>query len=764
MSSSSDNQPAEPGATNPSTGATPPVAPNPAVAANPPADQDPWQQVVLKLRPNLKFEHRTIKGSQFVVIEDIVRGKFFQVGLDEYRFIESIDGAATVEQISATLNSSADGLGPDTKSMKTRAERGTMVAQWLVQSNLAYSDAMDSSSRLDAQQRSLNRAKLIGLINPISIKTKLFNPDSLLQKLLPWCQWCFHWSILVVWLVLGSMAGWIVLDRWSELSAASIGILSGDRWVWMLGLWLVLKVIHELAHGIACKRYGGDVPEAGVLFLLFTPMAYVNVTSMWRFSNRWHRIVVAAAGMYVELMVSFVALIIWNRSTGTVADIAFQTALMASVTTILFNANPLMRFDGYFILSDMLNIPNLYTKGTKWFGDRLKSCFFGLPKSKNICGRDEQTCVAVYGSLAFFWKISISVGLVIASSVLFQGAGIVLSAIGVVLWFGMPLFQQYQQLLGASASQPIDRRRTVFSCGLALILLVGMFTFFRAPSIKSAPVIVQFGDETILRAGADGFIREILVKDGQAVRAGDTMIVMSNPQLNLEVDQLLCEAAEARIQSRIHQQQQETSLAQSQQQRHVSLMEQASEKQKQADALVVRAAFDGFVFQRGLNNSINSFSKRGDPLLTLAKRDQKEVVISVDQKDLESIRINKDESVRVILPGVPMFESQLDKIAPTASSRPSHLALCAHVNGPLPVKQADSGDDSDNDDSSMELLSPRLTATLELDKVLSTRLQAGQVGRAFFKARSQSLGSYLFLAARDWFKTQVELASQTAAF
>ena len=745
MKNSSDSQPIQP------------------EAAIPSAAQDPWQQVVLNLRPNLRFEPRTIKGSQFVVIEDVVRGKFFQVGLDEYRFIESIDGKATVEQISAALCAVSTGQGADSESIKTHTDRGAMVAQWLVQSNLAYSDAMDSSGRLGAQQRSLNRAKLIGLINPISIKTKLFNPDSLLQKLLPWCQWCFHWSILVVWLVLGSMAGWIVLDRWSELSAASIGILSGDRWVWMLGLWLVLKVIHELAHGIACKRYGGDVPEAGILFLLFTPMAYVNVTSMWRFPNRWHRIVVAAAGMYVELMISFVALIVWNRSTGTVADIAFQTALMASVTTILFNANPLMRFDGYFILSDLLNIPNLYTKGTKWFGDRLKSSFFGLPRSKNICGSDEQTCVAVYGSLAFFWKISISVGLVIATSVLFQGAGIVLSAMGVVLWFGMPLYQQYQQLLGASASHPIDRKRTVFSCGLTLILLVGMFTFFRAPSLKSAPAIVQFGDETILRAGADGFIREILVEDGQAVRAGDTMIVMSNPQLNLEVDRLLREAAEARIQSRIHQQQQETSLAQSQQQRHVSLMEQAGEKQKQADALVVRAAFDGFVFQRGLSNSINSFSKRGDPLLTLAKRDQKEVVISVDQNDLDSLRGNKNEPVRVVLPGVPMFESQLDKIAPTASSRPSHLALCAHVNGPLPVKPADSSSDSGNDGASMELLSPRLTATLELDSVLSTKLQSGQIGRAFFKARSQSLGSYLFLAARDWLKAQVDLASQTAA-
>jgi len=423
-----------------------------------------------------------------------------------------------------------------------------------------------------------------------------------------------------------------------------------------------------------------------------------------------------------------------------------------------------MRFDGYFILSDLLNIPNLYTKGTKWFGDRLKSCFFGTPKTPGICGHDERMYVAAYGSLAFFWKISISVGLVIASSVLFHGAGIVLAGLGVVLWFGMPLFQQYKQLFGESAKQSINRSRTAFSCGLSLILLVGLFTFFRAPSIKSAPAIVQFGDETIVRAGADGFIREILVKDGQAVRAGDSMVVMSNPQLTLEVDRLLYEANEAKIQSRIHQQKQETSLAQSQQQKYVSLMDQAMEKQKQADALIVRADFDGFVFQRGLSNSFDSFSKRGDPLLTLAKRDQKEVVISVDQKDLESLRTNEGLPVRVLVPGMEMFESKLDKIEPTASSKPSHISLCAHVSGPLPVKQAAANDSSGGEADAMELLSPRLTATLELDKELSTQLHSGQIGRAFFKARSQSLGSYLFLAASDWLEKQFEQASATAAF
>ena len=737
--------------------------------ATSPSGQDQWRQVVLTLRPNLKFNSRMIKGSRFIVIEDVTRGKFFQVGTDEHAIIESIDGKRSIEQIAITLSPQAPvECSPETEPTNDLREqlcqRGSKVAQWLVQSNLAYSDAMDSSGRLDAQQRSLNRAKWMGLINPISIKTKLFNPNKLLKKIYPWFDWCFHPLALAVWLILGAMASWIMLTRWDDLGSASVGILSGERWIWMLGMWLALKVVHEMAHGIACKRYGGDVPEAGVLFLLFTPMAYVNVTSMWRFSNRWHRIVVAAAGMYVELIISFVSLIVWSRTDGAVADISFQVFLMASVTTILFNANPLMRFDGYFILSDLLNIPNLYTKGTKWFSDRLKSWFFGIPKTTGLCGPDELRCVVAYGSLAFFWKISISVGLVIASSVLFQGAGIVLAAIGAVLWFAIPVLQQCKQLFGQEAKHTINVPRTAFSCGLSALLLIGMFTFFRAPSIKSAPAIVQFGDETIVRAGADGFIEEILVEDGQFVRQGQKLIVMTNPQLSLEVERLRREAEEAKIQSRIHQQKQETSLAQSFQQHHASLIEQMDEKQKQAAALVVHADFDGFAFQRGLANSAGSFAQRGSPLLTLAKRDQKEVVVSIDQKDLKSLQENRGSLVRVVMPGVCLFKSKLEKIDPTASSRPSHISLCAHVNGPLPVKPAASSKQSDDRASSMELLSPRLTATIQLDQAVSTQLQSGQIGRAFFEARSQSLGSYLFLAASDWLKKQIEQASKSAAF
>ena len=717
---------------------------------------DPWSTMVLKLRPALTFETRQVSSdSTAVIIEDSVRSKFYQVGTHEFEIIAAFDGVRSVADIAA--------VSAGEEEAETALQRVKAVAQWLVQVNLAYSDALDNASRLDAQQQAIGKAKMIGMLNPISIKTKLFNPDRLLARLLPFCDWFFGKTVLAIWCLLAVVAIWVVSVEFSELQSASVGVFSGTRWLWMLLLWLGLKVIHELAHGIACKRYGGDVPEAGVLLLLFTPMAYVNVTSMWRFSNRWHRIVVAGAGMYVELLISFVALIVWHRSTGTIADVAFQVFLMASVTTVLFNANPLMRFDGYFILSDLLNVPNLYAKGTKWFADRLKALFFGTPRTRGLCPPDELRCVAIYGSLAFFWKISISVGLVIAASALFQGAGLVLALNGVVLWFGLPIARQVSRVFGPNAKHSINPWRTIVSCSASVFLVIGMFTFFRAPSIKSVPAIVQFNEETILRAGADGFVREILVSDGQAVFAGQPVVRLANPQLTLEVDQLRRQAEEARIQGRIHQQLQETSLSLAQTERYHSLVHQAEEKQKQADQLVVRAPFDGFVFKRQLENTLGSFAERGAPLLTLARRQQKEIIVSVDQRDLESLRKNAGEQVRVVMPGVKVFSSRLHRIDPAASSQPSHMALCAHMSGPLPVRPARAPDHS-GDSAAMELLSPRVTAQLRLDSQQSNQLQSGQIGRAFFKARSQSLGSYLFLAASDWLENQFKQAAETAVF
>ena len=436
------------------------------------------------------------------------------------------------------------------------------ISQWLVNSNLIQSGNASVTKRLDQQAKRVSRQKMISLLNPICFRLSLLNPNRLIRSILPYTKWLFSTGFAVIWIVVALMATQVMYSHWEQIGQASIGIFAEGRWIWILSLWVALKLIHELAHGIACQRYGGEVPDAGVLILLFTPLPFVNVTSSWRFPNRWHRIVVAAAGMYVELFIAFLALIAWSGMEASLyADLCFNVFITGSVTTVLFNANPLMRFDGYYMLSDAIGVPNLYPKGTRWFGDRLKVLLFGLPKTPNLCAPNELKKVAIYGSMAFFWKLLISISLVIGASVLFHGAGIVLGVGGMIMWFGIPIYRQLASIFGPDGRQKISAQRTVFSAAAALALVICGFTILRGPATKSAPAIVQFKKETILRAGADGFVKRVLAYDGQPVRAGQKLVLLENRELSNEVLRLELLLNEARIQSRIHRDQGELALA-----------------------------------------------------------------------------------------------------------------------------------------------------------------------------------------------------------
>ena len=722
----------------------------PSAPANP---QEQWLASTFSLRSELKFDTRSEKGKPFVVIEDPVRSKYFQVGLEEFDFISSLDGKKAASQIVKELEQpNGNSVTPD---------QAVTICQWLVQSNLVLSEALDSSTRLGNQASTIDKQKMMGLLNPISFKVTLFNPNRILSACQGAFSWLFSGWFLILWLVTGGVAMNVLCDSWDDLGLASAGILSGTSWISLLVFWLVLKVVHEFAHGLACKKYGGEVPEAGVLFLLFTPMAFVNVTSMWRFSSRWHRIVVAAAGMYVELFISFVALIVWSRSDGMTADMAYNVFLMASITTILFNANPLMRFDGYFILSDLLNVPNLYPKGTRWFGDRCRALFFGTPKTTGLFSAEEATVARIYGTMAWFWKWSISVGLIIGASVMFDGAGLLLGIAGAVLWIGLPIFKQFSSLFGPNAQIPYSKTRTAIS-GVAIAAgLACLFFALKAPAIKAAPAIVQFSDETVIRAAADGFVREILVATGQQVQQGQELVRMQNDDLDTEINQMVAELETAKIQSRIYRQSGDLSLSNVEMEMVTGLETQLSEKQAQRDALVICSPIAGRVFQRNLSDLSGSFINRGDAVMSVAAQDTKELVVSVDQRDLESIKSNVGQDVRVLLPGRPVFISSIERVDPRATDQTTEPRLCANSGGPLPVKPNPNATPGDDSGSSFVLLSPRFDAYVSLDPSIGSQIHAGQRCQVFFSATEQSLGSYLFLATSEWLKNKIEIAVET---
>ncbi len=637
------------------------------------------------------------------------------------------------------------------------------ICQWAAQSNLVHGYEIDSSKRLEKQSEALQHQKWMGWLNPISIKLKLLNPDKLMTAVTPSFGWLFSKTFLLGWILTGLFALSILRSDWDKLSAASIGILSGWRWLWLLIVWAVLKVVHEAGHGIACKRYGGTVNEAGILLLLFTPLAFVNVTSSWRFSNRWHRIVVASAGMYVELFISFLALIIWSyTSDGIVTDICYNVFLMSSVTTVLFNANPLMRFDGYYILADGLGITNLYTKGSRLFTDWLRYLFFGLPGTPNVCPKHEIRIAFIYGSMAFFWRILISVSLIIGASVLFYGAGKLMAFMGIVLFFGFPIWSQFKQLFGAHVVNKPDTRRVAISFGLSAMAILSLFYLLQAPATKSAPAIVQYKDETLVRAEVDGFIEDILVHDGQSVAKGQTLMVLRNPEIDIEICRLQNEADAAKIKARVYEQDSEISMSLAESEKYEGILKQLAEKNNQAKSLNVVAPFDGFVFQRNLDSKIGSFVKRGDNLLNMAQEQSKEIVVTIDQREWESLKGKLGTSMRVVMNSVSVFSSKVEHIDARASDVPSHLSLCAVAGGPLAIKQGSRSESGR--DPQYKLLTPHFTVDLQLSREVSEKLNAGQRGRAFFAAERQSLGGYFFVVAEDWLKKKLQRAIHSAAF
>ena len=209
---------------------------------------------------------------------------------------------------------------------------------------------------------------------------------------------------------------------------------------------------------LACKYHRGEVRETGLIFILLAPMAYVDVTSCWRFPSRWQRIHVAAAGMLAELLVAAVAAITWAHTDSSVVHhLLFNVIVMASLSTLLFNANPLMRFDGYYILADLVEIPNLATDGNRFLKAAASRIFFGEKQRPLQALGFRRWFVRSYGLAAAAWRLLICVSLVTAASVLLHGAGLVLAVAGVFAWFGVAVMETRCRFAATAA-----RKATIF--------------------------------------------------------------------------------------------------------------------------------------------------------------------------------------------------------------------------------------------------------------------------------------------------------------
>ncbi len=704
-------------------------------------------QARMKLREDVFVWPENYGGECWYHLELTERGRFFRVGLAEYTFLSLLDGETS---LAGAISLTARSLGPDAFTK----EQALSLVKWLSDAELI--ESLDDAPRTAEAEQNAKLSKLAEKLNPFWLKVPITNPDRFIEKLVPWLGWAQSVPALLMAIVIWIVALSCVAGRWSEFAASSQSVLAPSNWLYLTGAWVLLKIAHETSHAIACRRWGGSVRETGLIFILLAPVAYVDVTSSLRFRSKWQRIQTAAAGMIVELTIASLAVFVWcQSSTPELKHVLFNVFFMASLTTLLFNANPLMKFDGYYILSDWLEIPNLAATGQRACQTLFRRWCIGLPTPPLRETGPRARLIMLYGLAAMCWRGAVCISLTIAASVLWHGLGVVLAVGCVCVWLGRPLMVAVKTAQQMRVANPRLFRRAALRVGILTTTAAALLIFAPWPFPRSAPGFVEYRDFAVLRAESPGFIAAIKVLDGERVEAGQLLIELENRELATDVGDLQAAIEQSEIRRDRAIGEQNTAAAQIEEENLAAIQKRLAEKLRQFNSLSIRAPIAGRVMSRTLKWKLGTYATEGTELLTLGDESLKEFRASLTQTDADALRASS--RVTLNLPSVGSYVAEARRVNPKASFTPPHAALTSVIGGPLAVREIPAERQKQNE--KYEFSEPRLTADFPLDGTESARIPVGKTGHITLSAQAYgSLGAGMYWTLRNHIDRQLQVA------
>ncbi|MEL7497641.1 MAG: biotin/lipoyl-binding protein [Planctomycetota bacterium] len=720
------------------------------------------RRACLALHPDATVSPQRYGNEVYFHIALESQAKYVRVGYREYVFLSLLDGTTNTARALAESSQAmqSDSLDLSTPNPLSEHEANQLI-DWLLENSLLHYVSARASSNVQAESPSIaaptQKRHWFEQLNPFWIKlplTRLVNdPNRLLDIILPMVRWCFHPTVVLGMLIVILMACVTGVTYSHELIQSTQGLLVYENWIALIATWIILKVIHEFSHAACCRYHGGKVPEAGLVMILFVPMAYVDVTSSWAFRERWKRMAVAAAGMFSELLIASIALFLWFQvDSPVIKHQLINIMVTASVSTILFNANPLMRFDGYFLISDLFKLPNLYTSGNESIQRLTKWVMYGEDSiGTTVESRDRGWTIRAYGLLAAGWKVVICVSLTLTASVMLGGWGILIAVLGVISWIGVPAYQAVKGLIHRMQSHRHQAIRAAMVSTLSMAAIGCAWFWLPNPFPAHLPCVVDYVNSAKVRANTSGFVTTVEVAEGQVVREGDILIRLENRELASRILEAECELELYLVREKIAIDQREVASGQMAVEDQVAAQKKLSELRRQAEQLIVRAPNDGIVIGNLLSEKVGTFVDSGDVLCIVGNDNLKEVVFSIatgDSPDLdrwESIAI----PVRIGQSGLKY--TTLGRIEPRASDVLPHPAMGVQNGGPLSIRHDQASDEEPR------LIKSRFIARVPLNSDLARQMFAGETGIAYLQRPNQTFGTWLWASGQDWLKQQMEM-------
>jgi putative peptide zinc metalloprotease protein len=699
-----------------------------------------FSQARLKLKDSLRFTMRQSGDAVHFLVEDEVTGRFFRVGMPQYTFLSMMDGHRTV---STALMKTATLLRENAIDESEAAN----LCKWAIESGLIESENGNSTARRVEQHEQIQKQKMVSYLNPMMMRIPLFNPDPIVSVVSRFVGFLVSPVGAIIWLTVCLFGFLKLANEWDAFYLNRVSSFGATDIAWIAVTWILLKLVHELAHSVVCKKFGGRVQSCGILLMLMIPMPYVDVTSSWRFDNKWKRILTSAAGMMSEVFIAAIACWIWVSSEpGPLQFHAGNVIISATLHTLLFNINPLMRFDGYYMLSDWLEIPNLSSQGRSWLKGKFKRLYFGnkSPKLKETGFRG--LAVRVYGVLAMVWFFSIAIGLSLAASSFIEGFGLIVAIIGLVMWAGIPLYKLIKYTAVGTETEIPNRSWFATAMACTLVLVGGFLYLCPSPSVVSAPVVIDYDPLSVVRANSNGFARAIHVVNGQSVQAGDLLVTLENLELQHELHSLQIDINISELRSNNLFNAGEISQVQLERESLESMLKQKKDLEDRIADLTIHAPQSGVVLARDLESSIGKHFTPGDEILSIAQPGELQAIALTRQTDIEWVGEKPNAEVELLVWGRhegDLLKGRIKHVEPRARDDMPHEAFAATAGGSLAVVPRGQVEDEGSEQGDMMLTEPRVPIEIELDPSDREKLIAGQTGKLIVRSRNQNMGTYL---------------------
>lgn len=739
-----------------------------------------------KLRSDLKIIRQVQRGEVSFIVKDPVALKYVRFGTLEITLFKYLDGAHDHGQV-AQLVTADTGVALD----------GSMVAGFI-----------DSLRKIDLIERSVTEKSLL-LLERLRKERKLkadtganghdvlymrfpfFDPDDLYNWLIKRIGFLWTKEFLIFCLILFSLAATIIISNGEAVSTGLAQLYNfQDKGLsdilMFIGALFVVIVFHENGHGLTCKRYGGEVHELGFMLIFFLPAFYANVTDAWTFQSKAAKLWVTFAGAFVELIICSLATFVWYFSTPGyfTHDLAFTFMLIAGLSSILINMNPLIKLDGYFALVDYLEVPNLSDDSAKFVSALARKYIFRVPVEIPRYTPRLGRILFVYGVLAFCYRI-----LILTVTLLFfnRQIGRLFPEVGVFI-FPLVAYRLLKKKLKSAWNSIhhlfVDKREVLMKSKwlavtvVALAGILGLFILLPLPYSHRSTFVIEPADRIPVRAATEGFIRAVFAKEGDNVRSGALLAALRNVDLEQDRDSLRSQISVLDRNILIQSAAEATAQSLESQRRRAQLSEQLTETEARLAQLSITAPTDGVIVSRQVEDKVGVLLRQGDEFCEIASTGAPQARVRVDDWDLPDVEVGAKASLwlnsapdQEISGHVTRFAAASElhqRLSPTLE-KVSEYEKAGEMNG-VPMdkvhtakaagagrkqskrEQEEAAADAAN--SPFEAPLTRFDVMINVDANLAD-LKPGMSGEAKIYGAKRPLALTVWRGVRDWFRSKI---------